>query len=288
MLRHRLILGPIMVLAAILVVWLDVLIEQRTQRVGIAFGSLMALVITMACWELARILRVSNVLVMTPIAVLAGMVGLLGTAFWVDEPRALGTLAILVMILALLVHIRHKTIQGVMAAAGGVMLIFVYLGVQGSFWLMLRIEQSAWIVLWLILVTKSCDIGAFFTGRAIGKRKLIPWLSPGKTWEGLVGGVITSAMISMLGYWLLGKVPDRPDIGYPLAAAMGALIGILGQLGDLTASLFKRDAGKKDSSDSLPGFGGWLDVLDSLLLVGPFAFWTLRAIATLETAWQTA
>lgn len=272
-----------MILAAFFVVWLDVVIEQRNQRVGVAFGTLIALAITMACWELARILRANSVMVMTPVAVLSGMVGLLGTAFWADEPRALGTLAILVMILSLLVHVRHKTIQGVMAAAGGVMLIFVYLGVQGSFWLMLRIEHSAWIVLWLILVTKSCDIGAYFTGRAIGRRKLIPWLSPGKTWEGLVGGVVTSSLIAVLGYWLLGRTPNRPELAIVSVAGMGALIGVLGQLGDLTASLFKRDAGKKDSSDSLPGFGGWLDVLDSLLLVGPFAFWTLRAIVTLDS-----
>jgi len=283
MLRQRLILGPIMVLAAFLVVWLDDVIEARIQRVGIAFGTLIAFVITMACWELARILRANKVLVVTPVAVLAGLVGLLGTAFWADEPRALGTLAILVMVLSLLVHVRHKTVQGVMAAAGGVMLIFVYLGVQGSFWLMLRIEQSAWLVLWLVLVTKSCDIGAYFTGRAIGKHKLIPWLSPGKTWEGLFGGLAFSMVIALLGYWLLSYTPDRPQISLPIVAAMGLVMGALGQLGDLTASLFKRDAGKKDSSNSLPGFGGWLDVLDSLLLVGPFAFWTLRAITMLES-----
>lgn len=283
MLRQRLILGPIMVLAAVLVVWLDVIIERHTQRVGIAFGSLIAVLITMACWELARILRANNVLVVTPVAVYSGLVGLLGTAFWADEPRALGTLAVLVMILSLLVHVRHKTIQGVMAAAGGVMLIFVYLGVQGSFWLMLRIEHSAWLVLWLVLVTKSCDIGAYFTGRAIGRHKLIPWLSPGKTWEGLIGGLFTSMLIAILGYWLLKFAPDRPSISWGIVALMGLVMGGLGQLGDLTASLFKRDAGKKDSSNSLPGFGGWLDVLDSLLLVGPFAFWTLRALTTQET-----
>ena len=284
MLRQRLILGPIMVIAATLVVWLDVIVERHSGRIGVAFGTCIAVLITMACWELARILRANSVLVVTPVAVFAGLVGLLGTAFWADEPRALGTLAIMVMILSLLVHVRHKTIQGVMAAAGGVMLVFVYLGVQGSFWLMLRIENSAWLVLWLVLVTKACDVGAYFTGRAIGKHKLIPWLSPGKTWEGLVGGLIFSMFIALLGYWLLRYTPDRPNISTPIVAAMGLVMGGLGQLGDLTASLFKRDAGKKDSSNSLPGFGGWLDVLDSLLLVGPFAFWTLRALTTQETS----
>lgn len=283
MLRQRLILGPVMILVAFLVVWLDDVIEARIDRVGVAFGTLVAVAITMGCWELARILRARDVLVVTPVALLAGLVGLLGTAFWINEPHALGTLAVLVMVLALLVHIRHKTIQGVMAAAGGVMLVFVYLGVQGSFWLTLRIEHSAWLVLWLVLVTKSCDIGAYFTGRALGKHKLIPWISPGKTWEGLVGGVAFSSLIAVAGYALLAYAPERPDIGYAWAAAMGAVMGGLGQLGDLTASLFKRDAGKKDSSNSIPGFGGWLDVLDSLLLVAPFAFWTLRGILALQT-----
>jgi phosphatidate cytidylyltransferase len=279
-LKQRLILGPLMIVFAVLLVWLDDFIFTLTENKGIAFGAGLSLIIMMTALELAKILRANNVHVATPVCLISGLVGLLGTTLWTNEPRALGTLAVMVMILALLTHVRHRTIEGVVAAAGGVMLVFVYLGVQGSFWLTLCIVKSPWIVLWLVLVTKSCDIGAYFTGRSFGKRKLVPWLSPGKTWEGLVGGVVTSALICMLGVYLLEMADLRPNIGYPMAAAMGALIGVLGQLGDLTASLFKRDAGTKDSSSSIPGFGGWLDVIDSLLLVGPFAYWMLRSIDT--------
>lgn len=280
MLKYRLILGPVMILVAVLMVWLDDAVHTMTGSKGIAFGVGISLVIMMTAWELVRILRANNVHVATPVCLISSLTGLLGTTLWTGEPRALGTLAIMVMILALLTHVRHRTIEGVVAAAGGVMLVFVYLGVQGSFWLTLCIDRSPWMVLWLVLVTKSCDIGAYFTGHAIGKHKLIPWLSPGKTWEGLIGGLITSSLVCALGVYLLGLGGISPGLGYSLALLMGAVIGLLGQLGDLTASLFKRDAGTKDSSSSIPGFGGWLDVIDSLLLVGPFAYWILRGISS--------
>ncbi|RNC81758.1 MAG: hypothetical protein ED559_08225 [Phycisphaera sp.] len=279
MLKQRLILGPVMIFAAFLMVWLDDVVHSETGAKGIAFGVGISLIIMMTAWELSRILKANNVQVATPICLVSSLAGLLGTTLWTDEPRALGTLAVMVMIIALLTHVRHRTIEGVVAAAGGVMLVFVYLGVQSSFWLTLCISNSPWIVLWLVLVTKSCDIGAYFTGRSLGKHKLIPWLSPGKTWEGLVGGLVTSSLICALGVYLLSLGGVSTGVGYPLALGMGAVIGLLGQLGDLTASLFKRDAGKKDSSSSIPGFGGWLDVMDSLLLVGPFAYWMLSAIS---------
>lgn len=279
MLKQRLILGPIMIAIAFGLVALDDYLHARTGYKGLAFGAGMSFIIAMTAWELARILKANDVNVTKPLSMLTGVVGLLGTTLLSDEPRAFGTLAILIMILSLLTHIRDKTIEGVVAAAGGTMLVFVYLGAQASFWLMLSIERSAWVVLWLVLTTKSCDIGAYFTGRAIGKHKLVPWLSPGKTWEGLIGGVITSSIVCLIGaYWLsAANVPT--DIPLLMALGMGAVIGVLGQLGDLTASLFKRDAGRKDSSASIPGFGGWLDVIDSLLLVGPFAYWMLRGLA---------
>ncbi|HED54474.1 MAG TPA: hypothetical protein ENJ00_09800 [Phycisphaerales bacterium] len=197
---------------------------------------------------------------------------------WPSEAHAAGTGAILVMLVALLTHVRHQTVEGVVAAAGGVMLVYVYLGVQGAFWILIRFEHGAWVALWLALVTKSCDIGAFFVGRSLGRHKLVPWLSPGKTWEGLAGGVVTSGLISMLGLWLLRTNGESPGLSLAWAGFLGVMLGVLGQMGDLIASLFKRDAGRKDASRSLPGFGGWLDVIDSLLLVGPFAYWAFRAV----------
>ena len=278
MLRHRLMLGPIMVVAVVLVLWLDVYLEESFGRVGLAFGALLGLLVGMSGWELARILRANGVRVSTVISVFAAVMGLAATVLWPSEAHAAGTGAVIVMLVALLTHVRHRTVEGVVAAAGGVMLVYVYLGVQGAFWILIRFEHGAWVALWLALVTKSCDIGAFFVGRSLGKHKLVPWLSPGKTWEGLVGGVLTSGLISVLGLWILRSTGEDPGIAFVWAGFLGVMIGVLGQLGDLIASLFKRDAGRKDASRSLPGFGGWLDVIDSLLLVGPFAYWAFRSI----------
>ena len=126
------------------------------------------------------------------------------------------------------------------------------------------------IIVMILLVVKFTDIGAFFGGKALGRRKLIPWLSPGKTWEGLVCGVLTAGLMGAL----LSVRIDPPM--YPLpwwkGFIFGVVIGGIGQLGDLLESLMKRDAEVKDSGKLIPGFGGVLDVIDSPLLAAPFAY----------------
>jgi len=167
-----------------------------------------------------------------------------------------------------------------MLSIGAVLFAFVYLGLTFGFLLRIRLEHSAWVLVWVLATVKSCDIFAYFTGKAIGKRKLILWLSPGKTWEGLIGGVIGSAAVGGAGLALLttqgifnaGGSPTQSAIA---GAVSGACIGLAGQLGDLMASMMKRDAGIKDSSSLLPGFGGILDVIDSPILAAPLAYWTL-------------
>ncbi|MCC7407600.1 MAG: phosphatidate cytidylyltransferase, partial [Phycisphaeraceae bacterium] len=151
--------------------------------------------------------------------------------------------------------------------------------------------HDAEVVAAIILITKACDVGAYFTGRFLGRHKLIPWLSPGKTWEGLLGGVALSALVALLLAWLLNDLglaghwqPNPRQFvpqPYPLwlVPIAGAILGLVGQFGDLTASLFKRDAGFKDSGSSVPGFGGLLDVIDSPLIVAPVAYWLLRLAA---------
>jgi phosphatidate cytidylyltransferase len=119
-------------------------------------------------------------------------------------------------------------------------------------------------------VVKFTDIGAYFGGRALGKHKLIPWLSPGKTWEGLFFGLATAGLIGAV----FSHFISQPD--YHLAwwkgVIFGAVIGGIGQLGDLLESLMKRDAEVKDSGRLIPGFGGILDIIDSPLLAAPFAY----------------
>jgi phosphatidate cytidylyltransferase len=118
-----------------------------------------------------------------------------------------------------------------------------------------------------IFVPKCGDIGAYFTGRILGRHPMSPVLSPKKTWEGAAGGMAT-AIGAAVGINRLGPVLPRVwgEIGFGLA------IGIAGMLGDLAESLIKRDCRQKDASQVVPGFGGVLDVVDSILIAAPVAY----------------
>lgn len=122
----------------------------------------------------------------------------------------------------------------------------------------------------ILLVVKFTDIGAYFGGRSLGKRKLIPWLSPGKTWEGLACGLATAAIVGLI--CALVWRHALSTLKWDKALLFGVIIGGVGQLGDLLESLFKRDAEVKDSGNFIPGFGGLLDVIDSPLLAAPAAY----------------
>jgi len=128
---------------------------------------------------------------------------------------------------------------------------------------------------WVVIVTKLCDTGALLAGMACGRHKMTPVISPKKTWEGFIGGVVTSALISALFAWLLARwLP----VGFtPLFAALVALpLAMLGVVGDLVESIIKRRADIKDSGNLAPGIGGMFDLTDSLILTAPAAFWLLR------------
>ena len=115
------------------------------------------------------------------------------------------------------------------------------------------------------------DTGAYFAGRALGKHKLAPEISPGKTWEGLIGGLIAAAAFAALAtYWFFPELPYRFSI--PLAMVMAGV----GVLGDLAESAMKRGSNTKDAASILPGHGGLLDRLDSLLLNAPILYYFAR------------
>jgi phosphatidate cytidylyltransferase len=118
------------------------------------------------------------------------------------------------------------------------------------------------MVLWLVFLVIAADIGAFFIGRGFGKRKLAPQVSPGKTWEGAIGGLITVALVAWTAA-LHFELPVGPSI------AFGCAVGIFSVVGDLTESMFKRSAGLKDSGALLPGHGGILDRIDSVTAAAP-------------------
>jgi phosphatidate cytidylyltransferase len=148
-----------------------------------------------------------------------------------------------------------------------------YLGLLPSFLLQLRWLPAGTEALALVFfVPKIGDSAAYFTGRLFGRHPMTPILSPKKTWEGAAGHLIGAA----LGGWalnLLGPVVPGGVIG---ALAFGFALGLAGMLGDLAESLIKRDCQQKDASRIMPGFGGVLDVVDSILFAAPVAYWWLQ------------
>lgn len=135
--------------------------------------------------------------------------------------------------------------------------------------------------LWVVIVAKFSDIGALLVGKAIGRTKMAPSISPGKTVEGLIGGLAASAGIGALIPWLVsvqssGIVSYGDWIFSPTQGAIwGSLIAISAVIGDLIASVLKRLAGMKDSGGAIPGIGGLLDLTDSLILAAPTGYFVL-------------
>src|SRR5690606_18505160 len=120
--------------------------------------------------------------------------------------------------------------------------------------------QANGLIIAVMLLVWGADIGAYFAGKAFGKRKLAPRVSPGKSWEGLYGGLASSLLITLL----IGLQQGWEGSGLLLALGGAVLVVLVSVVGDLTESMFKRQAGIKDSSNLLPGHGGVLDRIDSL------------------------
>ena len=137
--------------------------------------------------------------------------------------------------------------------------------------------DAGYCLLFFILATKCSDIGAYSLGSLIGRHKMIPSVSPAKTWEGFVGAILlsTAAAMVMAHYWGAARLGGM-TLGH--AAALGPVLAVGAVIGDLVESVFKRDSGVKDSGSFFPGIGGILDLLDSLLFNAPLMFLYLRLV----------
>jgi phosphatidate cytidylyltransferase len=149
----------------------------------------------------------------------------------------------------------------------------LYVGWMLSYWLNLRgLEDGRdWVYL-AMLTTFANDTGAFFIGRAKGKHKLTPTISPAKTWEGAIGGLI-SAILAAIVIALVLNLISPFTFKYWQIILLGFLVGLFAQLGDLVESLLKRNMGVKESGNLLPGHGGILDRFDSLIFVGAVVYY---------------
>jgi len=279
-LRERLLFGPVFIVLLIGLVWADEWIGTKTGYEAVLIYPAILAIAVFASFELISMVQAHGVSASRGLTMLAVALGVSVASVTSDDLRAISGIAVActsagaVLFVSMVYYARQKSADGVVAATAVTVLAFVYIGLLGGFIVMLAKDFSGWLVLGVLLTTKSCDIGAYFTGSAIGKSKLIEWLSPKKTWEGLLGGVITSTLVGAGLVWI------AKEHAFGLApwhgAMLGFIFGLVGQAGDLMASLVKRDTGFKDASKTIPGFGGVLDVVDSPLLVAPVAYWLLN------------
>jgi len=294
-LRNRLFFGSLMLLGLFGLLWLDDVIDRSSRHwmeahFGVKYGvggvGLMIALLLMlpaATVELAYLFTAEHVRPYRSLSSIgSGALALHAflTQFPPFAPIAASTMAFIIVFVMLLAALRRawdKETQDAIVRMAGTVLATLYLGGLAWFLMAIRVKHSdathlklgfhgsTLVVLMILIVVKSTDIGAYFGGRAFGRRKLILWLSPGKTWEGLFFGLVTSALVAAA----FSRAIHQP---FWKAALFGACIGAIGQAGDLLESLMKRDAEVKDSGKLIPGFGGVLDVVDSPLVAAPFAY----------------
>ena len=175
------------------------------------------------------------------------------------------------------VSIVTASVDGTIAGVGSSLLMIVYVGFLAAFGVRLRVDLGgpvgAWALLYFLLVVKSADIGAYVTGRLLGRHRIVPAISPSKTLEGFLGGGVLAVIVAYLASRVL--LPDAAALGAGQSAVFGLVMGLLGPAGDLFESILKRDAGVKDSGRRIPAFGGVLDMMDSPLFAAPAAWWLL-------------
>jgi len=172
------------------------------------------------------------------------------------------------------------------SAAGITAIATTLLGLMYVPWLLNFIQkisffpdvEGKFFLLYFILVTKFSDMGAYSVGSLIGRHKMIPRISPGKTWEGFAGAVLVSTAASLVFVHFFGG--RMAGMNFLHATILGIVLSMTAVIGDLIESLFKREAGVKDSGSLFPGIGGILDLLDSLLFNAPIMYLYLRHILT--------
>ncbi|HEY3320318.1 MAG TPA: phosphatidate cytidylyltransferase [Planctomycetota bacterium] len=133
-----------------------------------------------------------------------------------------------------------------------------------------------WMVVSTIVLAKGCDVWAYLVGRALGRHKAFPELSPGKTIEGVAAGLIGSVLTALLLWWK--PIGILSFLSPWKVCVLGLIIGVAGIMGDLAESLLKRSAGAKDAGNVVPGYGGAMDVVDSLMVAGPVAYFVFPAM----------
>ena len=262
MLRQRVLSAAILIPLVALIWWLG----------GWWFAGFLTIFTGVALWELLNLLQRETFF--SPITWLA----LLMAAWLVLEaglpanPERFQDLLVLSFLLGLVVALflpRPRAASGLLLSLGAA----IYLGVTLRFLVLLRLLPDIglqWVAL-AALTTWLTDSGAYFVGLSLGKHKLWPRISPKKTWEGYLGGLLVGTIAAtLLAPWLISS------LHWWQGTVVGLTVGIGGPFGDLSESLFKRQVGAKDSSHLIPGHGGFFDRIDSFIFVGPLVYLLAR------------
>lgn len=257
MLKQRVITASILLPLAVLgFFWLH----------GLAFALFIGLVVVLGAWEWAGLAGHQE-----PVWRFgyAGLVAVLLVLLY-----ALPSLAVILLVVAMLWWLAATLLvfsypESSRYWGGLVGRLLIGLAILLPAWQALQVlkawPEGNWLILAVMVLVWVADIGAYFSGKTFGRRKLAPRVSPGKSWEGLYGGLSASLAVTLgVGLYRGWALPDLA-----LALAGAALVVLVSVVGDLTESMFKRSAGLKDSSQLLPGHGGVLDRIDSLTAAVP-------------------
>lgn len=280
MLKHRLVFGTLMTAAFVGLILLDGRLDGslwapsvRGKPQGTLFLILLCILAVPAQMELASLARNGGQKIFLPEAAIGSIIIAAGF-YWAnlsDIPERFllyYSLLTLFFIFAglFLTQLLREGVAGTLKNCSATFFSIIYLGFLSSFVVGIRVSSGPWALLMYIFTIKSSDTGAYVVGKMFGTHKLAPVVSPKKTWEGLIGAVFGGVLCAYLFSLFSGIMPPVQSVLF------GAVSAVLGQMSDLCESMLKRDASQKDASASIPGFGGILDVIDSLLLPAPLAY----------------
>ncbi len=270
MLKQRVITAVILAILAVLALFKST--DIVWQWVVLLIGAVMA-------WEWSGLARLTALWQKAVFSLLVSLISWLGLA-WLSI-QSIVVLTLIEALLLVFVVLRYQSSQGkdgptsvVFILMAGILSVVLFTSALTLF----RNEFSPQIVLLSLLVIWAVDTGAYFTGKRFGKTKLAQYVSPGKTWEGVWGGVVLAFVISLMGLmWLQIEL----TLSMGLFAILLAAVALFSVLGDLFESVLKRQSGVKDSGTIFPGHGGMLDRADSLLIAIPmiYVLWHFGSIS---------
>lgn len=281
-LQQRLIVSSIGIALMLIIIWLSAAPVFKP-----VFAIAIAAIIGTAMWEFYEIARQKGLETVKPVGIAFATLYVFAVVLNTQYPEA-KELPDIVLLSALIGCFLYFFIKGSSPIINLSATFFgiAYLAVPLS--CMLRVayffsqsgtQDGRWWLFYLIAVTKITDTGAFFFGKQFGRNKLTPYISPKKTWEGALGGLLAaiagSALIKVTADWI-GSGAFVMSFGQSLF--LGLAIGLLAQCGDLAESLLKRDGGVQDSN-RLPGLGGMLDIVDSVVFTAPLVYIFLKVYA---------